>query len=225
MDIKIFQIMSERDVRNLRFKDLDDMRKIQGSDEVNADIYQEVFSGNVDVKDLEDVYRKFNQEMHPLFRGRKMAPSDVLVADGEPYYCQKENFEKIEFDDSKAHKPDDLLKVVYVEPNRRPFISEIENTLEAEQKAVGGLIELIGNGDGTFIVGNDESKLIGMEGNRILESGSVIAGPFFVIGDDGEDFRSLTDEETEKYMNKFAEPQQISRQQVEADMGFIVMSF
>ena len=117
------------------------------------------------------------------------------------------------------------MRIVYVEPNRRPFVSKIENTLEAEQKAVGGLIELIGNGDGTFLVGNDESKLIGMEGNRILESGAVIAGPFFVVGDDGENFRSLTDGEIEKYMDMFYEPEEISRQQVEADMGFWIFSF
>ena len=198
---------------------------IQNVSDVNAELYQNVFSGDVDSETLEDVYRKFNQEMHPLFRGRKMAPTDVIVTEGEAYYCQKEGFSNIEFDVSKTYTQNNLMRIVYVEPNRRPFVSKIENTLEAEQKAVGGLIELIGNGDGTFLVGNDESKLIGMEGNRILESGAVIAGPFFVVGDDGENFRSLTDGEIEKYMDMFHEPEQISRQQVEADMGFWIFSF
>ena len=120
---------------------------------------------------------------------------------------------------------EDKLRIVKVEPNKPAYVTEIENTLEAEQEAVGGLIELIYNGDGTFIVCNDEGKLIGMEGNRILENGSVIAGQFFVVGDTGEDFRSLTDEEVEKYMQKFAEPQQISQEQVEEDTGFYFITF
>ena len=120
---------------------------------------------------------------------------------------------------------EDKLRIVKVEPNKPAYVTEIENTLEAEQEAVGGLIELIYNGDGTFIVCNDEGKLTGMEGNRILENGSVIAGPFFVVGDTGEDFRSLTDEEVEKYMQKFAEPQQISQEQVEEDTGFYFITF
>ena len=120
---------------------------------------------------------------------------------------------------------EDKLRIVKVEPNKPAYVTEIENTLEAEQETVGGLIELIYNGDGTFIVCNDEGKLTGMEGNRILENGSVIAGPFFVVGDTGEDFRSLTDEETEKYLQEFAEPQQISQEEVEADTGFYFISF
>ncbi len=225
MYIKIFQKMPEQSAMEFTVNDINEMLEIQSVNGVNPGIYQEVFSGDVDSETLEDVYRKFNQEMHPLFRGRKMAPTDVIVTEGEAYYCQKEGFSKIEFDVSKTYKQNNLMRIVYVEPNRRPFVSKIENTLEAEQKAVGGLIELIGNGDGTFLVGNDESKLIGMEGNRILESGAVIAGPFFVVGDDGENFRSLTDDEIEKYMDMFYEPEQISRQQVEADMGFWIFSF
>lgn len=58
------------------------------------------------------------------------------------------------------------------------------------------MIEVIGNGDGTLLVCNEESKLMGMDGNRRL-NGDVIAGPFFVVGTDGENFRSLTDAEVE----------------------------
>ena len=50
---------------------------------------------------------------------------------------------------------EDKLRIVKVEPNKPAYVTEIENTLEAEQEAVGGLIELIYNGDGTFIVCND----------------------------------------------------------------------
>lgn len=120
---------------------------------------------------------------------------------------------------------EDLMRVVYVEPNKSPRVMEMPHTLEAEQKAVGGLIELVYNDDDTAIVCNDEGKLIGMEGNRRLGNGTIIAGPFFVVGLTEDDFRSLTDEEVVKYMNQFAEPEQISQEEVRADTGFTVITF
>ena len=120
---------------------------------------------------------------------------------------------------------EDILRVVYVEPNKAPRVMEMPHTLEAEQKAVGGLIELVYNDDDTAIVCNDEGKLIGMEGNRRLGNGTIIAGPFFVVGLTEDDFRSLTDEEVVKYMNQFAEPEQISQEEVESDMGFTIIPF
>ena len=114
------------------------------------------------------------------------------------------------------------MTVVYVEPHKAPYIAEIEHTLEAEQKAVGGLIEPIYLGD-VCLVGNEEAKLIGMEGNRRIGDGtSIIAGPFFICGLTEDDFRGLTAEEAEKYMIQFREPEEISREEVEADMGFTI---
>ena len=70
---------------------------------------------------------------------------------------------------------------------------------------------------------NEEAKLIGMEGNRYLDDGhSIIAGPFFVCGLTEDDFRGLTEEEVQKYMNKYAEPEIISQEEVEADTGFML---
>ena len=77
--------------------------------------------------------------------------------------------------------------------------------------------------DGTIIVGNDESKLLGMEGNRHLGR-AILAGPFFICGESDEDFRSLTKEETERYMELFAEPEHISSEEVQEDMGYMFFS-
>ncbi len=78
--------------------------------------------------------------------------------------------------------------------------------------------------DGVIIVGNEEAKLQGMPGNRRLGK-SILAGPLFICGEADEAFRSLTPEETEKYMDRFAEPEQISQQEVEADMGYTIISW
>lgn len=108
-----------------------------------------------------------------------------------------------------------------VEPHESPRELLLPHELSSMQEAVGGLIQIISNNDGTVIVCNDESKLIGMEGNRRIE-GDVIAGPFFVAGDDGENLRSLTDAEMAQYMQRFGEIEDISPEEVEAASGFTV---
>ena len=119
-----------------------------------------------------------------------------------------------------------MYRVVYVEPGKPAVEKRIGTKLEDLQAEVGGLIECIySHNDGTIIVANDEAKLIGMEGNRRLGNGSIIAGPFFIIGDGGENFRSLTDAEVSRYIQQYAEPHQISQREVQADMGFTFYCF
>lgn len=99
------------------------------------------------------------------------------------------------------------MKVVMVEPGQYARITEIEDTLEAKQKAVGGLItaaypweELV------CIVANDEGLLNGMPINRYVKNYQAIAGPFFVCGLSEDDFCSLTDEQAERYCKMFLKP-------------------
>lgn len=100
------------------------------------------------------------------------------------------------------------LKVVIVEPGRYARITELEDTLEAKQKAVGGLItcaypweELV------CIVANDEGLINGMPLNRAVEGFQVLAGPFFICGITEDDFCSLTDEQAERYRKMFERPE------------------
>ena len=107
------------------------------------------------------------------------------------------------------------LRILMVEPHKAPYEASIPHELSAMQQAVGGLIEVVRNGDGTLIISNEEGKLLGMEGNRRIP-GDV----FFVVGDAGETFRSLTEEELERYRERFAEIEEISPQEVQAATGF-----
>ncbi len=225
MRTKIYQINTDRDHDRVKFEDFDRLQRLQNSEKIDPSIYDEVFNAEIDETGLEDIYRRFNTVGYPLYRGHSLSVSDVVVTDQGAFYCDTVGFRKVDFDESLAHKPDDLMRVVYVEPNRPAYEAEIADDWKAGQKAVGGLIEMVVNGDGTCIVCNDEGKLIGMEGNRRLDNGfSIIAGPFFICGMTEEDFRSLTDDETAKYLNRFAEPEQISQEEVEADTGFTIIS-
>ena len=111
------------------------------------------------------------------------------------------------------------LRILMVEPRKAPYEASVPHELTAMQQTVGGLIEVVRNGDGTLLVCNEEGKLLGMEGNRRIP-GDVLAGPFFVVGDAGETFRSLTEEELERYRERFAEIEEISPQEVQAATGF-----
>ena len=227
MKIKIFQIDHEKDKNGVKFMHSDRLEKLQGTTNIDAGLYKEVFSGEVDAADLEDVYSMFNCEGHPLHRGHSMSISDVVKTEDGAYFCDLVGFKKIDFDESKTTKPDNLLKVVYVEPNKPAYAAEVEHTLEGEQRAVKGMIECIYcHDDNTCVVANEEAKLIGMEGNRRFGDGnSIIAGPFFVVGLEGDGFRSLTEEEQAKYLQEYAEPEQISQEEVEADTGMTFIAF
>ena len=76
-----------------------------------------------------------------------------------------------------------------------------------------------------MILGNEEAKLCGMEGNRRL-FGSVYAGPIFITRDNGEgDLCGLTDEQVKTYGEMFTVPEDISPSEVQRDVGFTFYSW
>lgn len=137
MRVKIYQINPERDNNRMKFMSLSD------SQSPDPSIYDEVFDAEIDENELEEIYGRFNTVGHPLFRGHSLSVSDVVVANGKASICQSIGFRDVSFDTTKTHKPDNLMRVVYVEPNKAPYVAEVAHTLEAEQKAVGGYIEVV----------------------------------------------------------------------------------
>ena len=118
------------------------------------------------------------------------------------------------------------MKVVMVEPNKPAYITEIGSDLASMQETVGGLIEPIYFLGDAIMVGNEEAKLIGLDGNRRFGN-NIVAGPFFICSEkmteDGAVFCSLSDELCEKYVRHFAQPQEISQDEVQRDMGFTLI--
>ena len=218
MRIKIYQINPDRDTKRVSHTRLSELERIQGSANVQSSLYDEVFNAVLDTDNLEDIYFLFNTDGHPLYRGGSMKVSDVVVTDEGAFYCDSVGFKPVTFDESQTQKPDNLMTVVYVEPGRPAYVAEVLHDLEAEQRAVAGeRIDYLDNGDGTLIINNEDAKDMGLPGNRRYGQGQVIAGPFFVVGDAGDSFRSLTESEVTKYMARFAEPEEISPAEVEAD--------
>lgn len=96
------------------------------------------------------------------------------------------------------------ITCLVVEPGKKPSVQVIDNTLEAKQELVGGLIELVRLSDTADLICNDEGKLIGLPANRIVGN-DVIAGTFLVVGCewDNENFVTLSEEDIEKYSDEF----------------------
>jgi hypothetical protein len=108
------------------------------------------------------------------------------------------------------------MRILMVEPGKEPFVTEVSNDLESLQKAVDGLIEVMCLEENVLIVCNEDGKCMGLNGNRRVDNGDIIAGAFLICGsnDEGE-MLSLTDEQIKKYTERFKEPEFYTAVEVE----------
>lgn len=102
------------------------------------------------------------------------------------------------------------MRILKVEPGEVPYVKDMKDGLEAIQQEVQGLFQPVYVEDGVILCCNEEGKLNGMKPNRWLED-DIICGPFFLVGDDHEGgFCSLTDEQLDRYTQRFREPEQFT---------------
>lgn len=112
-----------------------------------------------------------------------------------------------------ATKEPEKITVLVLEPMKKPYVKEIEHTLENLQKEVGGSIEAVYPfEDRVAIICNDEHKFNGMQMNRCLrdqdgEIYDILGGNLLVVGLTEQDFGSLTPEQVEKFSEHFATPE------------------
>lgn len=101
-----------------------------------------------------------------------------------------------------------MIKAIYKAPNEKAKVIEIEDTLEAYQKAVTGTIETLLIAENTIIICNEDGKNHeDISANFVLglQSGwtDVIVGPVLIVGTCEDDFISLTEEQQKKYLKLF----------------------
>lgn len=105
------------------------------------------------------------------------------------------------------------FRVLIVEPQKSLYAAEIDLDMDILQTLVGGSIHVPLDRH-TSLYCNAEGKLQGLPGNRRLDNGDIVTGTFVIFYDDGTgDNASLTDEQVERYMRRFKEPEQFSYQQ------------
>ena len=129
---------------------------------------------------------------------------------------EHEKREAWENEEHSAQMDTEDITVLSVKPLREPCIITIPNKLRTMQDQVGGMIEAVYPfEDPVAILLNDEGKLNGSMPNRGLYDSSgnlydVIAGTFLIVGLSEEDFCSLSEELSAKYMEKYKIPERMA---------------
>ena len=106
------------------------------------------------------------------------------------------------------------MRVLVVEPEHKPEVRDIDDSLKAMQEIVGGLIQPIYLDDSVALICNDEGKLMNLTANRGLRDKNgqiydIVFGTFFLCGAhaDSDSFASLTSEQIERYQKQFYTPE------------------
>ena len=218
MEIRIYQINSDRDTDGYKFMGMDWVKKHWGEQGVDSEIYDKVYEGTIDGSSLEDVFCTFNFSRPVGFKGHSLSVSDVVEviqsSETEPgfYFCDSIGFQKVEFDTSRVPDKEETIRVVLLEPGKLARVADIDSSLEGLQKTVNGLIEAAYPfEEEVCIICNEEGKLNGMPLNRAIrcegQITDIIAGPCFVCSCDKASFGSLTEAQQQKYLKMFKYPE------------------
>ena len=237
MKIRIYQINSDRDEHRMMFLSHDRLERFQGSPEVDSKIYDKVYDKEVDCISLEEVYTMLNINHPSDYRGRSLSVSDVVEvyeSDEAPqgfYFCDSFGFKQVAFHPEECSVSERMneqtaekISVLLVEPGKYPRMIEIEDSLEAMQRVVGGDIEeFMPYEEEIAIICNEEGKMNGMLPNRAIysepegakgrEMVDIIFGQFFIAYApiESENFQSLPKNLAEKYKEKFKYPERIAK--------------
>ena len=218
MEIRIYQINSDRDTDCYKFMGMDWVKKHWGEQGVDSEIYDKVYEGTIDGSSLEDVFCTFNFSRPVGFKGHSLSVSDIVEviqsSETEPgfYFCDSIGFQKVEFDTSRVPDKEETIRVVLLEPGKLARVTDIDSSLEGLQKTVNGLIEAAYPfEEEVCIICNEEGKLNGMPLNRAIrcegQITDIIAGPCFVCSCDKASFGSLTEAQQQKYLKMFKYPE------------------
>jgi len=182
----------------------------------------------VDSRMFCDTQEEFDDEVWRCELNNEDISSVVLRNDIEvgTYFVDHVGFKKLdEFDTTQCAEMDGL-RMLMIQPHRTPIVTFVREDIDDLQRAVSDHGEdsriqyTYPFDDDCMVLGNDDAKCIGMEGNRRFGE-SIYAGPIFITRDNhNSGLCSLTDEQVQKYSEMFAEPQDISQDEVQADMGF-----
>lgn len=111
------------------------------------------------------------------------------------------------------------MQVVIVEPEKKPRVQSIEDSLASMQEIVGGTIQAVYPFDEPVaLICNDEGKLLSLPLNRALRDSDgrvydIVTGTFFLCGAtaSSDRFDSLTEEQVQHFLKRFSASEQFVR--------------
>ncbi len=225
-------------LKDLLTVSLEDIHLIHSDEEIDPATICKLNSDTLTNAGKEEWADVLNAKIHRIFNG--ICGLQIEVSGVKPQrlsdfsfmlagHCSEQDYEKwvtqggeeaID-NQNEVFQPDhQKIRVVMVEPNKPPYVAELGNDLDSMKKAVGGYIQPVNLAPYVSLVCNEEGKLLGLEGNRSLGN-DIIVGIFFIVGyDDEGEFISLTEEQIEKYMQKFLTPESFTKEQIDEAAGF-----
>ena len=107
------------------------------------------------------------------------------------------------------------MRVIVVEPKKKPTAQDIGSDLESMQKIVGGSIQAVYPFDEPVaLICNEEGKLLNLPLNRALRDDvgnvyDIISGTVFLCAapPDSDRFAGLTDQQVKTFMERFDMPE------------------
>ena len=107
------------------------------------------------------------------------------------------------------------MRVIVVEPKKKPMVQDIGSDLASMQKIVGGSIQAVYPFDQPVaLICNEEGKLLNLPLNRALRDDvgnvyDIISGTFFLCAapPDSDRFAGLTDQQVKTFMERFDMPE------------------
>lgn len=108
MKVRIYQIVPELDVNHLMFRDLQTIIS-KSNGKIPEAIYACVYEGELEAKQLEDVFYILNCAFPQDYRARSLSVSDVVEVlhsenDSSFYFCNSFGFQLFPFDKTVTHK-------------------------------------------------------------------------------------------------------------------------
>jgi hypothetical protein len=94
------------------------------------------------------------------------------------------------------------MKVIIKKVGKQPEVVDIENTLDAMQKIVGGYIEAVRVRSDCMMICNEEGKLMGLPYNFDLGNDKIVGDVIFTKPD-GAEFTDLDDRNVEMILHFF----------------------
>ena len=184
--------------------------------------YTDAEAFNNEIEESQDCGRPIKAEI--------IADQHLKLTEPGFYFCDSIGWQKIEFDKAQSAEMDGI-RMLMILPHHPPVETYVKDELDRLQLAVSdhgedALIEFTYPfDDDCIMLGNEEAKLNGMEGNRRIGN-SIYAGPLYVTRDNGVGgLCSLTDEQVQKYSEMFAEPHDISPEETQGDIGFVLFGW
>ena len=108
MKVRIYQIVPELDEKHLMFRDLQTILS-KSNGKIPEAIYECVYEGELEAKQLEDVFYILNCDFPQDYHARSLSVSDVVEMvksdnDSSFYFCDSFGFHPFPFNKSAIHK-------------------------------------------------------------------------------------------------------------------------